>query len=179
MNSQEIWKDIPGYEGFYQVSNFGNVRSVKRLIKRRDGRFYMCNGKTIAQRPSTTCHYLITDLCRNNIRKHVLTHILVARTFLENFDKSLEVNHKDGNVLNNKLSNLELVTHQRNIDHSIITGLKNDYGENSSNSALTNAQANEIRARWQNGEKQNALALEYGVSKQTVNNIVHFKTYFK
>ena len=108
-----------------------------------------------------------------------MTHILVARTFLDNFDKGLEVNHKDGNILNNNLSNLELVTHQKNIDHSVITGLKNDYGENSSNSALTNVQANEIRLRWKSGEKQNALALEYGVSKQTVNNIVHFKTYFK
>ena len=179
MSNNEEWKDIPGYEGFYQVSNRGNVRSVNRLIKRCDGRVYMCNGRTIMQRPSTTCRYLIVDLCKNNIRKHILTHILVARTFLDNFDKGLEVNHKDGNILNNNLSNLELVTHQKNIDHSVITGLKNDYGENSSNSALTNVQANEIRLRWKSGEKQNALALEYGVSKQTVNNIVHFKTYFK
>ena len=176
---KEIWKDIPEYEGYYQVSNLGRIRSIKRYVLRCDGRLQFCNGKIIKQRPTTTCHYLVVDLCKNNIRKHYLVHVLVARSFYNNSCNDVEVNHKNGNWLDNRIENLELVTHQENINHSIRHGLKNDYGENSKNAALTNEQAKRIRERHAMGEKQNAIAEEFGVSKQTINNIVHYKTYFK
>lgn len=67
----------------------------------------------------------------------------------------------------------------QNIDHSVVTGLKHDYGENHAHAKLTNVQAMEARTLWYNGMKQKDIAIKFGVSKQTINNIVHYKTYFK
>lgn len=127
----EYWKDIPGFEGYYQASNLGRIRSVDRYIVRKDGRMYLCKGRVLSTFQGTTCNYLSVQLSvENNPRKYLL-HRLIAKTFLglDNWVE-LEVNHKDGDRQNNQLGNLELVSHQENIDHSIITGLKNDYGEN-------------------------------------------------
>lgn len=109
-----------------------------------------------------------------------MIHRLVAYEFLGLSHSSLlEVNHKDGNRHNNRVSNLEVVTHQQNIDHSIITNLKNDYGECSINAKLTNRQADEIRWLWENGMMQKDIAKMYNVCKQTICNIIHYKRYFK
>ena len=91
----------------------------------------------------------------------------------------MEVNHKNGNTLDNRVVNLEVVTHQENIDHSVSTGLKNDYGEKHVNAKLTNKQAEEIRMAHRRGVMQVDLAEAYGVHKQTICNIVHNKTYIK
>lgn len=131
------------------------------------------------QAPTTRCRYLVVDLCKNGHRKHLLVHVLVAKAFFGNYDKSLEVNHIDGNIHNNHISNLELVTHIENIAHSIKTGLKHDYGENHVHAKMTNEQARIIRKRVENGEKQKDIAAEFGVSKQMINSIVKYKTYFK
>lgn len=177
--NMEIWKDIPTYKGRYQVSSHGNVRSLPRLIHCKGRKAYQVDGRIMKQYTSPCCRYKIVDLCKDGVRKHILVHILVARTFLNNDDTSLEVNHKDGNVLNNHISNLELVTHQQNIDHSVHEGLKHDYGEKHVHAKLTNLQAEMIRYRHQLGEKQKDLAVEYGVCKQTINCVIHHKTYFK
>lgn len=174
----EKWKDIPNYEGLYQVSSYGRVRSLDRIVIDKNGRRSIRYGKTIAQRATTTCHYMVVDLCKNGIRKHLLTHRVVASAFLGLCD-GLEVNHIDGNYLNNKVNNLELVTHQENIDHSIKMGLKCDYGEKSVHAKVTNKQAEWIRQQVYNGRKQKDVAKELGLSKQLINRIVNYKGYIK
>lgn len=176
---EETWKPIPEYEGLYEVSDFGRVRSLNRVVKCKDGRQCTFHGRIMVQAPSTTCKYLITDLCKDGHRAHFLTHILVAKAFFGLYDKSLEVNHKDGNIYNNQVSNLELITHYENIRHSVETGLKRDYGENHVHAKLTNLQAQQVRVRVARGEKQKDIAEELGVSKQLINSIVLYKTYFK
>lgn len=175
----EIWKNVFGYDGLYEVSNYGNVRSLDRIVSMQNGKTCTFYGRIMRQAPTTRCHYLVVDLCKNGYRKHVLTHIVVAKAFFGDYDKSLEVNHIDGNIYNNHVSNLELVTHAENLEHSIRTGLKCDYGEKHVHAKLTNEQACIIRIRVANGEKQKDIADELKVSKQTINNIVHYKTYFK
>lgn len=175
----EVWLDIPGYEGLYQASSYGRVRSLDRVLLRKDGRPCTYRGHIMRQAPTTTCRYLVTDLCIDGKRTHYLTHILVARTFYGVYDSSLEVNHIDGNVYNNHISNLELVTHADNIRHSIETGLKRDYGEQHVHAKLTNEQARQVRLRVANGKKQKDVAADLGVSKQLINSIVLYKTYFK
>ena len=107
---QEIWKDIKNYEGNYQVSNLGRVKNIKL------NRFLALTSKNEKG-------YIKVVLTKNGKSKTFAVHRLVARTFLDYDYNSLQVNHIDGNKENNKLSNLELLTHKENIRHAYSTGL--------------------------------------------------------
>lgn len=176
----EIWNNIPGYEGIYQVSNCGRVRSIDRIVDKNDGRSQFYKGKLISPFKGTTCSYLSIALSKNNEVKKFLIHRLVAMSFLGLQPNSdLEVNHKNGIKTDNRVDNLEVVSHQANIEHSIKTLLKNDYGELSVNAKLTNEDAEHIRQQYKNGVMQVDLAKAYNVSKQTICNIIHYKRYWK
>lgn len=176
----EEWKDIVGYEGYYQVSSYGNVKSLDRNIVRKDGKIYRCYSRILIPFQGHTCNYLTVQLSKNNITQKYMIHRLVAYMFLGLLpDSSLEVNHKDGNRHNNCVDNLEIITHQENINHSVAMNLKHDYGEQSTNAKLTNKDAAMIRQMWYNGVKQVELAEMYRVSKQAINRLVHNKSYFR
>lgn len=179
MKNIEIWKDIPQYEGFYQASNMGRIRSVLRTIYPNGRGSYVVRGKIIKPFMGRTSKYLCVALSKNGIAKKYLVHILVSWAFYGIHEKMLEINHKDGNIYNNRVSNLELVTHIENIRHAIVTGLTKQNGEKSVRAALTNEQAATIRKLWSFGVKQNILARIYHVHKQTISNIINFKTYIK
>lgn len=180
MKTCEKWCDIENYQGYYQISSFGRVRSINRYITRIDGRVCFIPSRILKPFQGKTCNYLCVQLCKDNVTEKFMIHRLVAKAFLGLKDKStLEVNHINGNRHDNTVDNLELVTHQQNINHSISHFLKNDYGEKSTNSKLSNNQAEEIRQKWFDGVKQVDLANEYNVSKQTICKIVHYKAYFK
>lgn len=100
----ELWKSIPGYEGLYEVSNFGNVRSLFRYKK--------------VLKPSPLDNgYLTVELWKNKERKRIGIHRLVATCFCENpFNKPM-VNHKDETRTNNHADNLEWVTHIENCNY--------------------------------------------------------------
>lgn len=119
----EVWKDIIGFNG-YQVSNFGNVKSVDRqgTYKRR-GKiiFYKERGRSI--KPNSTGRYLRAALTVNGITKHLSIHRLVAIAFIDNPQNKPCVNHIDGNRLNNNVDNLEWVSYQENMRHAYSTGL--------------------------------------------------------
>lgn len=164
-DTQETWVDIHGYEGCYQVSDFGRVKNLKRVMSPWSG---------------TTSAYLCVRLYRNGIRKKFSIHRLVAEHFLKEWDVDLEVNHKDGNRFNNAAVNLEMCTHRYNMQHAILEGLKNDCGEKSSRAKLTNAQAEEIRKSYrQGGISQATLGRLYKVSRQTVSMIIRYKKYIR
>lgn len=103
----EIYKDIKGYEGLYQVSNLGNIKSL-----------YFNREKILLQGESRG--YRIVILWKNPIRKCYKVHRLVALTFLSNPDNKPEINHIDEIKGNNNLNNLEWVTHKENMLHSQI-----------------------------------------------------------
>ena len=176
----EVWVGIPEYEGFYEVSSFGRIRSVDRNIIRKDGRTQFCRGRILQSFQGSTCNYLSIQLCRDNIPQKFLIHRLVAIMFCGlDSDSNMEVNHIDGNRHNNRADNLEVVTHQENINHSVRTGLKRDYGENHVHAKLSNEDAKEIRESYQNGVLQKDLASSYGVCKQTISDIIYYKRYAK
>lgn len=111
----EVWKDINGFEGKYQVSDLGNVKSLNRQTLRKDGKivsFKECNLKY-------RFHYNgYASVCIN--KKNYLVHRLVANAFInKNSDKNLDVNHIDCNKSNNHYENLEWVTKSENIQHAI------------------------------------------------------------
>lgn len=98
MNENEIWKDIDGYEGLYQVSNLGRVKSLN---------YNHTNQEKILRQIKTKGGYVIINLCKNGKSKNFLVHRLVANAFLENLNNLPQVNHIDENKENNVVSNLE------------------------------------------------------------------------
>lgn len=133
----ELWKDINGYEGYYQISSQGNVRSVDRFdgVHDRKGTVIKPNLKQNG--------YLQVGLRKHNTRKWFGVHRLVAIHFIENPNNKPQVNHIDGNKQNNTIENLEWVTEKENQTHAAKRGLRDNmpkgerhtnygkYGENS------------------------------------------------
>lgn len=138
----EIWKDIPGYEGVYQASNIGNIKSLKF-------------GKEKILRQSINrggYYYLI--FCKNRKQKAHSSHRLIALTFIKNNSSKPDINHKDGNKLNNELSNLEWCTKSENTKHAyniklkIMTNdIKNKISKTISNSDYVKCPHCDIRSR--------------------------------
>ncbi|RWQ72963.1 NUMOD4 domain-containing protein [Bacillus cereus] len=114
----EIWKDIEGYEGLYQVSNLGRVQSMNHVVKRSTGSSYSVTGKIL--NPTVDCYGYPSITIRG---KNIRVHRLVASEFLTKKPDLNYVNHKDGNKINNNVRNLEWTTNTENILHSLKEGL--------------------------------------------------------
>ena len=112
----EEWKDIIGYEGIYQISNKGRVKSLNRI----DSRGHKVNEKIL--RPGKRNNYLHVRLCKDGKFKDYKIHRLVAQAFLPNPDNLPVVNHKDENKLNNNVENLEWCTQKYNVNYSGTAG---------------------------------------------------------
>lgn len=111
---KEIWKDIEGYEGLYQISNTGKVKSLKRKYKTKK-----CD--EIIKSPSLASRgYFRLPLCKEGKVKYFYIHRLVAQAFIPNPENLPQVNHKDENKLNNNVTNLEWCTHTYNMNYGNI-----------------------------------------------------------
>lgn len=128
----EIWKDIPGYEGLYQVSNFGRVKSLKRIDSL--GRI---SKETILKHDINKKGYFRVCLYKNNRIKQSV-HRLVAKSFLGVSD--LQVNHINGNKNDNRLENIEYVTNRENQSHRFL---------GKGTSKYTGVYWNKERSKWQ------------------------------
>ena len=105
MNEQEQWKDIEGYEGIYQVSSFGRVRSLDRVRPDKNGVMQPFKGKILGQYPLNGYNHVA--LMKNCQHRTTKVHRLVALAFVPGYFDGAEVNHKDENRLNNRADNLE------------------------------------------------------------------------
>lgn len=120
---EEIWKDIEGYEGLYQVSNLGRVRSVIRVVVDRKCTRCM-KSKILKQTPSTgKLPYFYVSLSKGGKVQKRMVHRLVAETFIPNVELKPQVNHIDGNPQNNRYDNLEWMTNAENTLHAYRTHL--------------------------------------------------------
>ena len=122
---EEIWKDVQGYEGYYQVSNLGRVKSLKRHAPydtKYGKRAKYVNEKILAE---TEAHngYSRVHLRTETTNMNKLIHRLVAETFIPNPLNKPQINHIDGNKKNNCVSNLEWATQSENMQHAFRTGL--------------------------------------------------------
>ena len=111
----EEWRDIEGYEGLYQVSNEGRVKSLERYVDNRWGTKQFVKGKVLAN--VKTQGYWYVGLNKNGKYKRYRIHRLVAEAFIPNPNNLLEVNHKDENPDNNTVENLEWCEHFYNINY--------------------------------------------------------------
>ena len=121
MIQDEVWKDIEGYEGLYQVSTCGNVKSLPKV--RRNGTGTYIQKERLLKPSNTSTGYKKVELCKDGKRKGFKVHRLVAIAFIPNPDNKPEVNHIDGNKINNNIDNLEWVTSSENSVHAYETGL--------------------------------------------------------
>lgn len=165
---EEIWKDVKGYEGIYKISSLG------RIAKMDNGQ----NAKIL--RPFLTSRgYLQTCLVKNTTYKVYLIHRLVALNFILNPEDKPQVNHINGNKLDNRLENLEWCTAKYNMKHAYDIGLvKIGKGENHPMAKFTNLQVKEMRHLFYNKNfKIKAISLLYNTSYPVVYGIVKYKFY--
>ena len=109
---EEIWKDIKGFEGLYQVSNLGNIKSLDRYMCRSHNEGLTIKGKI--RIPQLVKGYYQIVLCKDGINFQYKVHRLVAEAFILNPNNYPCINHKDENPVNNKVENLEWCTHKYN-----------------------------------------------------------------
>jgi len=105
MEEIEIWKDIPGYEGKYQVSNLGNVKSMNYMHTKKE--------HILIKSVQPTGYHTVT-FCKNGKAKQYLVHRIVYQTFAGEIPEGMQVNHIDENKLNNNIDNLNLMTPKEN-----------------------------------------------------------------
>lgn len=117
----EIWKDIPNYEGLYQVSNLGRVRSLDRL----DSLGRKIKGKVMSNRMGG--NYFKVSLCKDSKIKDEYVHVLVAKSFLNhNKQRGIVVDHINNDSFDNRLENLQIITQRENINKDCKSSSKYD-----------------------------------------------------
>lgn len=124
---EEIWKDITGYEGLYQVSNLGRIKSLDKLMLvygfHKTPIQAIRKGKILSPRKNSD-GYEKVSLTKDNVSKQYFVHRLVAICFIDNVNGYEEVNHIDGNKTNNNITNLEWCTHLENMQHCYVNNLR-------------------------------------------------------
>ncbi len=166
----EIWKDIAGYEGFYQVSNFGRVKSLFRFrhCGHPGAKPHLLPEKLLTPRKEKK-GYLSVGLCKNSI---------LTFKKIPNPDNKTETNHKDRDKTNNHVSNLEWSTTLENVRHAELNGGRNqNKGIMNPKSKLRESDIVNIRNRAAKGETTTKIASDYGVDKSNICYIIKRKTW--
>ena len=114
----EIWKDIKGYEGYYKVSNLGNIKRIETVIRYKNNGLRNYPAKVLKQEKIME-GYLRVVLMKEAVKKRFMSHRLVAEAFIPNTENKPFVNHINGNPNDNRVENLEWCTQSENEKHSI------------------------------------------------------------
>lgn len=173
---KELWKDIQGYEGLYQISSLGRVKRLERENKFGNKTRVL---KEMIMTPVKNRHgYMGLNISIDKKMKPYSIHRLVATHFIQNIDNLPEVNHIDGNKNNNVAYNLEWCTRKENMSHARSTGLINHKGDNSPIAKLTNEEVKRIRKIYKSESRTyEDLAEEYGVGGSTIGRIIRKEVY--
>jgi hypothetical protein len=169
----EIWKPIKGFEGRYEVSSFGRIKALSRPLVYKDGRKGVLKEQILRGSIMKIGYRLV---CLDS-KHRLLVHRLVANAFIENTHDKRTVNHKDGNKLNNHVSNLEWATFKENNDHSRETKLNNQHGEKTNLTKYTDQFIDAIRNVYQKySPSYEDLGKIFGITGCHARQIVLFQT---
>lgn len=171
MKIMEIWLHVKGYEGKYEVSNFGRVKSLKRTRVGKGGGIYGVKEKILkCGRKGSYDQAAIHD--GNGKRKYALVHRLVAEAFLPNPEIKPCINHKNGIKTDNRIENLEWATYSENSIHAIKNGLfVPEKGSERFCAKLNEKIVLGIKLRIKNGHKLKDIAKEHKLNPVTISNI--------
>ena len=139
-NDNEIWKPVQGYEGLYEVSSLGRIKSLERYIEQvQNGVLCKRPQKERILKLANFKGYFSVNLTLNGFQKLYLVHRLVAKAFIPNPENKKEVNHLNGIRNDNQIENLEWATRSENSQHAYDTGLRKKYynSENKSSVAIS------------------------------------------
>ena len=114
--TEEIWRPVVGYEGLYEVSSYGRVRSVDRYVKSKSESYRLTKGKVLSG-SITKDGYVRCLIKVNGVGRSYFAHRLVAETFIPNPDNLPQINHKDEDKRNNRVDNLEWCTAKYNMNY--------------------------------------------------------------
>lgn len=169
----EIWEPVTGYEGIYEVSNTGRVRSLDRVVKRlHKGKLLEqpLKGVVLSGKPNTA-GYPEVRLCKEGKGTTTLVHLLVAEKFLgPKPEDSTQVCHRDGDSGNPHYLNLRYGNAVSNAVDRHIHGT-DARGENNPAAKLTEEKVRQIKRRISSGERDSAIAGDFGVSRLTISSI--------
>lgn len=173
----EEWKDIKEYNGLYQISDLGRIKSLKRTTNTKNG-IRTVNEKILSQKTNSKWGYCEISLHKNGKSRTFRVNRLVAINFINNPNNYNQVNHKDGNKLNNNKTNLEWCNNSMNQIHAHTIGLKRHLvGENSNRSNLKESTVLELREKYNNGTRVKDLCKEYNIKYITCWFIVKERNY--
>lgn len=166
----EVWRDIDGYEEYYQVSNLGRIKSCSRTIKGR-----MLNEKI--KKSSINCGYEKILLYKDSKHCGFTVHFLVAKAFIKNLKNKPCVNHINGIKTDNRVENLEWVTYSENNKHAYDTGLRNS--NHIKNNKYKRKRVTSTNIKTKESKIFDSIymcSLEIGVSTSTIGRILNGKT---
>lgn len=169
----DIWRDIPGFEGCYQASDAGMVRSLGRTVTYKDGRIARVPGKVLT--PAVDGRgYLVVNLSKDGRPRTFAVHVVIAVTFIGPRPiGDIHVRHLDGDSQNNVLKNLKYGTRAENERDKILHGRTNR-GARCGAAKLTEAQVRAIRTLLTDTDlPQREIAALFGVSDVTISQIRH------
>ena len=169
--AKEEWQPVQGWEGLYEVSSLGRVRSLPRSVARRDGTMQSFRGKLMSAFPNGK-GYLVVRLSDtpNGRRSIVRVHRLVSMAFIPNRSNLPEINHRDGNKKNNALANLEWCSTKDNAIHAVATGLNRI-------AKIPRTLVPSILDAHQRGVSCRALARQHNIDRSSMRALLRGETY--
>jgi hypothetical protein len=175
-NINEFWSPIEGYESLYEVSNWGRIKSLEKVILYSNGRRYLYEEKILKLNPSNG--YRTISLVKDKVKVTHMVHRLVAFAFKENPLSKPFVNHEDGDRSNNYYLNLTWSTNSENQYHSYnVLGNKAVKGESNGASKLNEKDITIIRALYATGISQSEIGKLFGICQQAITKVISRKTW--
>lgn len=174
--TDEIWVDIVGFVGMYQISSEGKVKSLTRSLINSRGQYRVINERILKLKTDKDGYLRVGLRKAGQKQKYFFIHRLVCTHFKQNPSDKPTVNHLDGDKKNNKINNLEFATYEEQMEHAYKIGLqKPKYNEESGNNFLKNSEILSMREMYKSGLTQYKIAEIFKCSQGHVSVVVNNK----